>query len=70
MKLVVPVMTVLVVAVIAARVAINAASLVAAGMLSVLIFPAAALALLRREERRTGIAAFPDPTPEPEGGLP
>lgn len=45
---------------------INAASLIAAGMLSVLIFPATALALLRREERRAGAGS----TPRPEGTLP
>jgi hypothetical protein len=33
---------------------LNAASLVAAGMLSVLIFPASALALLRRTRGATG----------------
>jgi Kef-type K+ transport system membrane component KefB len=49
---------------------INAASLVAAGMLSVLIFPATALALLRGEERRNGSLPEPDATPGPEGGLP
>ena len=49
---------------------INAASLIAAGMLSVLIFPATALALLRREERRAGIEVSPEPTSGPEGGLP
>jgi Kef-type K+ transport system membrane component KefB len=53
---------------------INAASLVAAGMLSVLVFPATALAMLRAEERRAGSSAVsppsPDTTPEPEGGLP
>jgi Kef-type K+ transport system membrane component KefB len=49
---------------------INAASLVAAGMLSVLAFPAGALALLRREERRTGTRSPSRPTPGPEGGLP
>jgi Kef-type K+ transport system membrane component KefB len=38
---------------------VNAASLVAAGMLSVLLFPAGALALLRREPR-------PDPAPADE----
>jgi len=38
---------------------INAASLVAAGMLSVLIFPALSLAILRREPQAT--AAEPDP---------
>jgi Kef-type K+ transport system membrane component KefB len=49
---------------------INAASLVAAGMLSVLLFPATALALLRREERRNGAHPESDATPGPEGGLP
>lgn len=49
---------------------VNAASLVAAGMLSVLLFPATALALLRREERRTGMRPPSRPTPGPEGGLP
>jgi len=42
---------------------INAASLVAAGMLSVLIFPATALAMLRREERRVEPGSTPGSTP-------
>jgi Kef-type K+ transport system membrane component KefB len=41
---------------------INAASLVAAGMLSVLIFPALSLAILRRDARTS--APEPEPTPE------
>ena len=57
---------------------INAASLVAAGMLSVLIFPATALAMLRREERRAEPGSIPGSisgstsgsTPGPEGALP
>lgn len=49
---------------------VNAASLVAAGMLSVLLFPASSLALLRREERRTGTRPPSRPTPGLEGGLP
>ena len=53
---------------------INAASLVAAGMLSVLIFPATALAMLRREERRVEPGSTPGSrrgsTPGTEGALP
>ena len=57
---------------------INAASLVAAGMVSVLIFPATALAMLRREERRAEPGSIPGSisgstsgsTPGPEGALP
>ena len=53
---------------------INAASLVAAGMLSVLIFPATALAMLRREERRVEPGSIPGSrrgsTPGTEGALP
>jgi len=45
---------------------VNAASLIAAGMLSVLVFPAAALVLLRGEERRVQLRS----TPRPEGTLP
>ncbi|MCJ7439463.1 MAG: cation:proton antiporter [Acidimicrobiia bacterium] len=45
---------------------INAASLIAAGMLSVLIFPATALALLRGEERRAKLGL----TPGADGALP
>jgi len=41
---------------------INAASLVAAGMLSVLIFPALSLAILRRDAR----TSTPEPEPTPE----
>jgi Kef-type K+ transport system membrane component KefB len=41
---------------------INAASLVAAGMLSVLIFPALSLAILRREGQGTATAPVPEPT--------
>ena len=41
---------------------INAASLVAAGMLSVLIFPALSLAILRREARGTEPAPVPEPS--------
>jgi Kef-type K+ transport system membrane component KefB len=43
---------------------INAASLVAAGMLSVLIFPGIALRLLQR--RRTGVEPGPEPDAEPD----
>ncbi len=41
---------------------INAASMVAAGMLSVLIFPALSLAILRREAQGTASAPVPEPT--------
>ena len=41
---------------------INAASMVAAGMLSVLIFPALSLAILRREGQGTASAPVPEPT--------
>ena len=41
---------------------VNAAALVAAGMLSVMLFPAIGLGLLRR----SGVVAEPEPEPEPE----
>jgi hypothetical protein len=50
----------------------TAAALVAAGLLSVLLFPLLALTLLRRAERpaRNARAAVETPTPSPTGGTP
>jgi hypothetical protein len=43
----------------------SAAALIAAGLLSVIIFPALGLSLLRREERSAGVAMAPAPLPTP-----